>query len=174
MVSPVDLCVLEQAACGADPRSLRWVAAVLRLRGVSILLVELYLITGIGISTCNMEILHQVYVLKNLLNMPVITRPTSSCARTPTSSPSTSGCSKAVTSDTGPPASGVMRTQLCAWALCARWRAVEGGLIDQDRKGHWPTKPPELLAPRSFSAAVPLLSSGKPPLMNSVKIRARV
>ena len=60
------------SAPGHDPMLLRWVPVVLKLKGVSALLVELYLITGIGVVGQNLEILQQILVLKNLLHMPVI------------------------------------------------------------------------------------------------------
>ena len=72
LANPLDDCVITSAALGHDPMFLRWVPVVLRLKMVSALLVELYLITGIGMVGQNLEILQQILVLKNLLNMPVI------------------------------------------------------------------------------------------------------
>ena len=53
LVIAVEDMVLESASLGRDSRSLRWVCVVLRLKGVSVLLVELYLITGIGMTAGN-------------------------------------------------------------------------------------------------------------------------
>ena len=64
--------MITSAALGHDPMFLRWVPVLLRLKGVSALLVELYLITGIGMVSQNLEILQQILALKSLLNMPVI------------------------------------------------------------------------------------------------------
>ena len=72
LVSPLDSCVVAEASAGHDPESLRWVGAVLRLRGVSVLLVELYLVTGIGMSGENIEILQQMLSLRGLMNMPMV------------------------------------------------------------------------------------------------------
>ena len=72
LVTAVEDMVLEDASLGHDSRSLRWVCVVLRLTGVSVLLVELYLITGIGMTAGNMEIVQQLLVLMGLLNMPVV------------------------------------------------------------------------------------------------------
>ena len=55
-VTAVEDMVLEDASLGHDSRSLRWVCVVLRLKGVSVLLVELYLITGIGMTAGNLNI----------------------------------------------------------------------------------------------------------------------
>ena len=72
LASPVDECVIASSALGHDPMFLKWVPVVLRLKGVSALLVELYLITGIGMVGQNLEILQQMLVLKSLFNMPAI------------------------------------------------------------------------------------------------------
>ena len=48
-----------------------WVCVVLGLKGVSALLAELYLITGIGMTAGNLEKLQQLPVLTSLLSMPV-------------------------------------------------------------------------------------------------------
>ena len=45
---------------------------MLRLKGVSVLLVELYLITGIGMTAGNLEMLQQLLVLMSRLSMPVV------------------------------------------------------------------------------------------------------
>ena len=57
LVTAAEDMVLEDASLGHDSRSLMWVCVVLRLKGVSIILVELYLITGIGMTAGNLEIL---------------------------------------------------------------------------------------------------------------------
>ena len=72
LVTAVEDMVLEDASLGHDPRSLKWVCVVLRLKGVSVLLVELYLITGIGMTAGNLEILQQLLVPMSLLSMPVL------------------------------------------------------------------------------------------------------
>ena len=56
LVIAVEDMVLEHASLGHDSRSLKWVCVVLRPKGVSVLLVELYLITGIGITAGDLEI----------------------------------------------------------------------------------------------------------------------
>ena len=72
LTTPLDGCALDSVSSGQHPESLRWVACILRLRGVSVLLVELYLVTGIGMVHTNLEILQQVRLLKDLVNLPCI------------------------------------------------------------------------------------------------------
>ena len=72
LVSPLDDCVVSEVCCGRHPDSLRWVGAVLRLKAVSVLLVEMYLITGVGMAADNLEILHQIQALRGLMNMPIV------------------------------------------------------------------------------------------------------
>ena len=71
LVTAVEDMVLEDASLRHDSRSLRWVCVVLRLKGVSVLLVGLYLIAGIGMTAGNLEFLQQLLVLMSLLSMPV-------------------------------------------------------------------------------------------------------
>ena len=72
LVAAVDDMVLEDASLWHDSRSLRWVCVVLRLKGVSVLLVGLYLITGIGVTAGNLENLQQLLVFMSLLNILVV------------------------------------------------------------------------------------------------------
>lgn len=72
LTSPLDECALTESAAGQDCQSLRWCASVLRLRGVSVLLCEVYLITGTGMTDDNLNILRQLQVLQSLVNMPLI------------------------------------------------------------------------------------------------------
>lgn len=71
--TPVDHGIVASASLGHSTDTLRWAACFLRLRHVTILLVELYLWTGVGLTADeNLLVLHQVAMLTQLVNCPVI------------------------------------------------------------------------------------------------------
>ena len=50
----------------------RWVAGVFRMRGLSVLLIEVYLVVGLGIGKVNFDVLMQLETLIRIHKMPVI------------------------------------------------------------------------------------------------------
>ena len=56
----------------ADPLRRKWSAAILRLRGVSVLVVELYLRDTIGLKDENVQALGQLDALRRQLGLPVV------------------------------------------------------------------------------------------------------
>jgi hypothetical protein len=71
--SPVetDPSVVQLAARGHG-LGRRWVSAEIRLKAVTVLLIECYFVTGIGMRGENLELLHQLFLLIKTVGLPVI------------------------------------------------------------------------------------------------------
>ena len=69
---PLDDLMISSAALGSDPCRLRWTACEVRFRGVTVVAVEAYLWTGIGLTARNLEVLQQLAMLVSLTRHPVV------------------------------------------------------------------------------------------------------
>ena len=69
---PLDELMISSAALGGDPCRLRWTACEVRFKGVTVVAVEAYLWTGIGLTGRNLEVLQQLAMLVSLTRHPVV------------------------------------------------------------------------------------------------------
>ena len=69
---PVSRGILEIAAMGENVDTLRWVAVTSRFRKLTVLMVEVYLYTGVGFDHRNMLVLQQLATLFIFYNIPFI------------------------------------------------------------------------------------------------------
>ena len=69
---PLDDLMVSSAALGGDPCRLRRAACELRFTGVTVVAVEAYLWTGIGLTCRNLEVLQQLAMLVTLTRHPVV------------------------------------------------------------------------------------------------------
>ena len=67
---PLDELMVSSAALGGDPCRLRWTACEVRFKGVTVVAVEAYLWTGIGLTGRNLEVLQQLAMLVSLTRHP--------------------------------------------------------------------------------------------------------
>ena len=69
---PLDDLMISSAALGGDPCRLRRAACEVRFKGFTVVAVEAYLWTGIGLTGRNLEVLQQLAMLVSLTRHPVV------------------------------------------------------------------------------------------------------